>query len=117
MLIKLVGCKNYSFKGELFRSGFEYDLDDEKAAILLEKVDMYGISYFKEVTTPEPAMEVIEERRTKEEGGVEIRRSRGRPRKNPEVRKGGDTKEDDDETPEEETRSSRSRGTGKSIEL
>lgn len=90
--IKVVGCQRYSFKGELFEKGFFYDLEDEKARTLLNKQDDYGRPYFLRVETPIEDEEMTVEETTSEElDGVKITRKRGRPRKNPQVRTGGDT--------------------------
>jgi hypothetical protein len=91
--IKVVGCQRYSFKGELFDKGFVYDLEDGKARELLNKQDDYGRAYFARVEKPvaEPDDVIIEETTSEEVDGVRIKRSRGRPRKNPVIKTGGDT--------------------------
>jgi hypothetical protein len=89
MLIRLSGCQRYSYKGELFQKGFEYDIaDSEKAALLLSKVDMYGRQYF-EKTVPSPALEVISES-TITASGEKIKRTRSKPVVNPDIKKGGE---------------------------
>jgi hypothetical protein len=91
--IKLVGCNRYSYKGELFEKGFEYDLDDAKARALLVSNDDYGRPFFVRVEVPaELDQEVIIEREESEEiAGAKITRKVGRPRKNPIVKTSGDT--------------------------
>ena len=98
--IRLAGCSRYSYgpKGELFEKGFFYDLDDEKARTLLTKQDDYGRPYFVRVETPvEDEEVVIESTQVEELEGVKIKRSRGRPRKSPQVLTGGDTSALEDE--------------------
>lgn len=91
--IKLVGCNRYSYKGELFEKGFEYDLDDNKARTLLLSNDDYGRPFFARVEVPaELDQEVIIEREEGEEiPGARITRKVGRPRKNPIVKTSGDS--------------------------
>jgi hypothetical protein len=96
MLIKLVGCKRYSLKGELFQIGYEYDLADDKANLLLDSKDSFGRSYFEVIRTPARPVEIIEESEIRE-AGVTIKRTRGRPKKNPEVRTAGDSSNLEDE--------------------
>lgn len=103
--IKVVGCQRFSLMGEIFEKGFVYDLDDAKARLLLGKVDDYGRLYFARVEEPiaEPDDVIIEETSSEELAGVKIRRSRGRPRKNPVVKTSGDTSPlEADDAPEAE---------------
>jgi hypothetical protein len=100
----LAGCNRYSLgpKGELFEKGFFYDLTEDKARLLLNKADDYGNPYFVRVEAPvEDDEMVVEETISEEMEGVKIKRSRGRPRKNPLIKTSGDTTalEMEDNTP------------------
>lgn len=98
MLIRLVGCKRYSYKGELFEQGFDYDLDEVKSSYLLRQKDELGRNYFVGIDKPRRANEelIIEEETDPQTQTVKIKRKRGRPRKNPAVRTAGDTSPLDD---------------------
>ena len=90
--IKLIGCQRFSLMGELFEKGFFYDLPDEKARLMLQKVDDGDRPYFARVEAPVESEEIdITEETSEEIGGVKITRKRGRPRKNPIIKESGDT--------------------------
>jgi hypothetical protein len=103
--IKLVSAQRYSFVGELFEKGFEYDLSEEKAKTLLAKQTDTGLPFFVRVEGPPPVTEEIEVEETTESviGSTKIVRKRGKPKVNPVVKTSGDTKplDAEDELPDE----------------
>ena len=63
MRIKLIRAARYNYKGETFEKGYEYDLTDARAQVLLNCVDDFDRPYFKRCKTTEPEIEqeIIEE--------------------------------------------------------
>jgi hypothetical protein len=50
--LRLVGCKRYNFKGELYEEGKVYMVGDAKATLMLRKEDEFGRPYFAPYVAP-----------------------------------------------------------------
>jgi hypothetical protein len=58
--VRLVGCKRYQYRDELFEKGNLYLLDEAKATLLLRSLDDAGRNYFQRADEPLPET-VVEE--------------------------------------------------------
>jgi len=59
IVLKLVGCERYNFRGELYLSGKVYRVGDIKGAKMLRSQDEYGRPYFVEFNAAPKKVDVV----------------------------------------------------------